>query len=182
MRALTACLALVLATPPAIAQGEDSAAAGPLLEGDRVRFEAPSMGPKRVVGQVLATREDCLRLRLEDGREVEVSLADIRQLEVGRGLRSKTVEGAAIGALTGASVLLGALIADRGVCDEDLGGCKAYGTVAVVGAISGTLLGALIGSQVKTDRWKRVPQRQRATLRFGPTPGKGVAVSLSIAF
>ncbi len=180
-RALTACLALVLATPAAIAFGED-AAAGPLLEGDRVRLAAPSVGPKRVVGQVLATREEGLRLRLEDGREVEVPLADIRHLEVARGRRSKTVEGAAIGALTGAVVLVAALIADRGVCDEDLGGCKAYGTVAVMGAIPGTLLGALIGSQVKTDRWKRVPQHQRATLCIGPTPGKGVAVSLSIAF
>jgi len=180
-RAVAACLALALATPPAIALGEDGAA-GPLLEGDRVRLEAPSMGPKRVVGQVLATREDRLRLRLEDGREAEVTLADIRRLEVARGLRSETVEGAAIGALAGAAVLLGVLIADRGVCDEDLGGCRAYGTVAWIGAIPGTLLGAVIGSQVKTDRWERVPQHQRATLRIGPTPGKGVAVSLSIAF
>lgn len=180
-RALTACLALVLATPSAIALGED-ATAGHGLEGDRVRLEAPSLGPKRVVGQVLATREDGLRLRLEDGREVEVTVADIRQLEVARGLRSKTAEGAAIGALTGAAVLLGALIADRGVCDEDLGGCKAYRTVAVIGAIPGTLLGALIGSQIKTDRWERVPLHQRTTLRIGPTPGKGVAASLSIVF
>ncbi len=180
-RALTACLVLVLATPPAIALGEDPAA-GTLLEGDRVRLEAPSMGPTRVVGQVLAAREDGLRLTLADGREVQVSPVDIRQLEVARGLRSRTVEGAAIGALAGATVLLGALIADRGVCDEDLGGCEAYGTFAVIGAASGTLLGALIGSQVKTDRWERIPQPQRAMLRIGPTPGKGVAVSLSIAF
>lgn len=180
-RALTAYLALLVATSPGIALGEDDAA-GPLAEGDRVRLVAPALGSRRVIGHLLAVRVDGLRLKLLDGRELEVGRADIQRLEVARGLRSHTAEGAAIGALAGAAVLLGLLIADRGVCDEDLGGCQAYGLAAGIGAIPGALLGGLTGLHVRTDRWTKVPQARRAALRVGPTAGKGVAVAVSIAF
>jgi hypothetical protein len=63
-KALTAWLALVLATPPSITLGED-AAAGPLLEGDRVRLE----------GWVPQHQRAALRIRPAPGKGVAVSLS-----------------------------------------------------------------------------------------------------------
>jgi hypothetical protein len=180
--ASAACAALLAATAAAHALGED-VARGSLREGDRVRVTAPSVEPKRLVGQALAVREISLRLKLEDGRELELDREDIRKLEVSRGQRSQVVKGAAIGALAGAAILLGALIATHGVCDEDLGGCEAYGLVAAAGAGSGALLGGLVGLNARADRWETVALGGgRATVSVGPAAGTGVAVRVSIVF
>jgi hypothetical protein len=146
-----------------------------------VRVEAPSALPKRVVGQALAAREGRLRLKLEDGRELDLPSADIRQLELSRGQRLQIGKWAAIGALAGTTIMLGTLIASRGICDEDLGGCAPYGYFAAIGAVSGAAIGALVPTG-EDGRLGEVTLARQAALCVGPAPGRGVVVRLSVAF
>jgi hypothetical protein len=104
-------LALLLTMPPGVAHYKNAPAV-PLKNGDRVRVEAASVAPKPVVGQVLGIRDDGLRLKLKDGREMDLARADIRQLEVSRGRRSFAKRGAVIGVFAGADFVVAATIGE----------------------------------------------------------------------
>jgi hypothetical protein len=169
---LTLCVPLVVA--------QDAISPG---VGDRVRIgiaaeSAPPEGPadlgRRVVvaGTLVGVTDETLTLELDgSGRALGVARRSIVKLEASRGKRSRGKT-----ALMGAGI--GAGIALAGIAlAEDQG--KGY---AVAGLVVGVPVWALIGAALPTpERWKEVPA-DRVLLGVGPLRGRGVAVSLNVAF
>lgn len=139
---LLACLSLLVNSGLLVAQVTTS----DLERGDRVRLMTQAQrGMAAPEWEYLGFHEvhgDSLVME-GDGAVRHLPLTSIRRLKVARGKRSHTALGAVLG--TGAGAGIGALlsgydsVADR----EEL-------IIAVVG---GGVLGALIGSQVRSDRW-----------------------------
>src|SRR5437773_2749266 len=127
-----------------------------LKSGDRVRIIAPSVSRAPFVGTLVTLRTDSLVV--QDGANVwRLSLASLTRLDISQGLTSHAGRGAGIGLLVGAGV--GAVIGSG--CDLTVvpvsseAGCIAVGVALVGGA--GALLGAVIGSHTRTERWAAVP-------------------------
>ena len=127
-----------------------------LKPGDRIRAHAPSASPGPLVGTVVAFQADSLMVQ-GDTKSWRLSLASLTRLDISQGRRSHAGLGAGIGLLVGAGV--GAVIGSG--CDLTVvpvsseAGCIAVGVALVGGA--GALLGAVIGSHTRTERWAEVP-------------------------
>ena len=111
---------------------------------------------RALVGTVVAFEADSLMV--QRGTDTwRLSLASLTRLEMSQGRRSHAGLGAGIGLLVGAGV--GAVIGSG--CDLTVvpvsseAGCIAVGVALVGGA--GALLGAVIGSHTRTERWAEVP-------------------------
>jgi len=135
----------------------------PLAAGERVRVTAPAMSPTPIVGAFARLGADTLVI------ETPVSTrrfprASVTRLEVSTGRRSHVGQGALYGGIVGAGVAALALGSSSLCADLEAGGtCALVG--AAGGGVAGVLLGALIGSATKSDRWEEVaPTRLRVTL------------------
>lgn len=153
-----------------------------LEEGVRVRLRLASSYGTRRAGRVLSTSGDRLTL-LVDGESAArtVSLSEVRELEVSRGVRSHAGTGFAIGAAAGGTLglLAGlALSGSDGFLQADAGDV-AKGTM-VLGMLGG-LVGTAIGASSKSDRWESVDP---ASVRLGLAPGPdgGLALGLRVRF
>jgi protein involved in polysaccharide export with SLBB domain len=154
----------------------------PVSPGDRVRVSVPD---ERAVGIVTSIRADSLVLNVES-REAPLALAfaSLTKLEVSRGQKAQTGQGALIGMGVGAAVgaILAVSICSDGNCtestssDDQSGLALAAAVVLGVGAVAlGAGIGALIGSNSKIERWETIPLSR---LRLSPAPsGGGLEVS-----
>src|SRR5262245_38303040 len=182
LAALAWCLA-----PLAIARPADCTQTPRLVEGTRIRFDAPSVGGE-LTGTLVAWEFDTLVVNV-DGDATGLALilpADsVTRIDVRRE-RRMTLEGAGLGAVAGILLALAAdpdWVDENGNCTTLL--CLAYkvsphldtrlGTLGVAGA----LLGAIAGSGTKTGRWVPVPLRR---LDAGATPNGGLALGVRIPF
>jgi hypothetical protein len=158
----------------------DRPGTGPRSSARRIRVTRP------VSGVVTAIDDHTLTLSLDDDGELRFDLQSLPPLELYRGLRRRTVEGALIGGL-----VLGPPLAYLGVVGTALGGigcdpgeCPENSTYFVMGALFaavGVGIGALFGAAIETDDWRAVrPQRVRAYV--GPGPRGGVSASISLRF
>ena len=154
-RLLPTTLVLLLSMPCLPVLADETPSAPLLAEGDRVRVRAPGVADRAIVGRLLRADQGALAVTRDDGSVVDVPRSAIQALEILRGRRSHPKKGAAIGAGAGAGMVL-ALTATEGGCDPDLGGCAVYVAAGVLYAAVGALVGAGIGSMVKTDRWVKV--------------------------
>jgi hypothetical protein len=126
-----------------------------IATGNRVRVTAPRISGTRIVGTYARMDADTFVVEVGGDTRSFPRTAVIR-LEVSVGRKGNAEKGALYGALLGAGI--GALALGTSSLCADL---EAGGTCALVGAggggLGGLLIGALIGSVSKTDRWQTVP-------------------------
>jgi hypothetical protein len=155
----------------------------PPAAGERVRFQAAAFGTGHRTGTVVSTDTDALLVTIAPGADpVRVPLADFERLEVARGRRGHFWTGAIIGLVPGA--FLGAAFGWYAGCDDQGADCSAYSSALAGGAVIGAgtaLVGGLIGTLVKTDRWEPVPTRH-VQVFLVPARGRGVGGGVTIAF
>lgn len=151
----------------------------PVELGHRVRVTAPSVADRHLVGTVERWTGDSLALSAQDATVLAVPLASITRLEVSRSKRSHTAVGAVLGFIgfAGLGYVIGSNIDCGSDCPPAQGGAIAAGIVS----IPGVLIGAVIGSSMKVDRWEEVPLER---FRVSVTPhGDGrFACGASITF
>ena len=150
-----------------------------VAQGDRVRVTAPN---ERVVGTFAVLKPDTLVVNVES-RRLAIPFASVTSLEVSRGQKSRTGRGALIGLGVGVVAGVGTALAlcAEGDCniDGDITGAVAL-VLGAGGALVGAGIGALIGSQTKTDRWETVPLDR---IHISLTPrGGGLEVSAKFVF
>jgi hypothetical protein len=126
-----------------------------IAPGSRVRVTAPEISRTRIVGTYTRMHADTLVVEV-DGRTHSFLRTAVTRLDVSVGRKGNAGKGALYGGLLGAGI--GALALGSSSLCADL---QAGGTCALVGAggggIGGLLIGALIGSASKSDRWQAVP-------------------------
>lgn len=143
-------LVIVLAVgwgPQATAQATDS-----LRVGARVQVRSLAMGT--FVGEVHSLSSDSLTVRLRDDLLSAVPWSSLSSVQVSTGRRSH----AAVGALVGFAV--GTALAGYLACCteyEDPGSGTAFAIGVALFGLPGAGLGAVVGSQIRTDVWRDVP-------------------------
>ena len=186
---LRAPMAATLMATCLVAAGANAAdAASDLLrEGRRVRLRLTSPNAIPWTGTVQHLDNEAL-LFLPDGKKDarRIRFEEIRRLEVSRGRHDASGSGAliglTIGAVAGFVLGMSASCGDAGRCNPSFGdGLKG---AAVIGGTTG-LLGVVIGSLSKVDRWQEVPTPSapmaRVSVLIAPIPG-GARARLAVAF
>jgi hypothetical protein len=137
-----------------------SAQVHPTVEpGARVRVTAPDQSMEELIGTFLTLSDGSMQFASVSGDEPRtISLSSITRLDVSRGRKSHPWRGAGVGFLAGA--LAGAIIGSGSGADWDLPAEHA----ALLGAgflgLVGTVVGAVAGLSIKTERWEEVPLDQ----------------------
>ncbi|MBL0172950.1 MAG: hypothetical protein IPP90_20035 [Gemmatimonadaceae bacterium] len=109
------------------------------------------------------------------------------RLEQSTGMHSNALRGAGVGLLLGAAAgaLVGAGTYEEPACDGgcfvDLGRGFSVAAGAVVGAVPGMLLGAVLGTGSKHESWRTMVARP-VSLSVTPASLRGVRVTASLAF
>jgi hypothetical protein len=110
-----------------------------------------------------------------------IPLSRVGKIEVSRyNLRARSVLGdAAIGSAVG----LGGTLAIAGGCAVFHGDCLGLILAAPVLIGGGFVIGAVIGSQNRSQHWDQVyPQERSASLLIAPMPHGGLAIGVSVSF
>ena len=144
----------------------------------KVRFKAPSLSNKRIIGEVVKVTQYTLLIR--EGRTLfEVPLSSISNFEVSLGKRRNAGKGFMTGLGLGGIVLIFAMKED--INDESE--WRGFATVVTAAYIlpSIVVLSTLIGVATKSDKWVEVPP-QRLNLSIAPTSSKGVHAALTVNF
>jgi len=125
--------------------------------GSRIRIVLLPPASDLVVGTLVESRADSLRVETASGEVLAVSRTTISRLQVSRGRHSKAGLGALIGLATG---LGGGLFAGTTAHRETQFINITTGGVVLITALGGAVgagLGALIGTAFKADRWEALP-------------------------
>ena len=151
----------------------------------KVRFKAPSLSKKRIVGEVVKMTQDTLLLR--KGRTfLQVPMSSITNLEVSIGQHRNTGKGFRIGLGVGLAVST-SLFIYAGYLS------KKYKDVpnnidALAPGLAGVYLGpyivilsTFIGAATKSEKWVEVSP-QRLNLSIAPTSTKGLRAALTVNF
>jgi hypothetical protein len=147
------------------------------------------------VGSVVRVTKDTLTLRDERGVLQAISLADAGRIEMSRGKVGHPNAGAAVGLGVGAlagGVYGSITFSDPGdaplecagsfYCDQPTRGGRTLRN-AFVGALIGAGVGALIGNDVKTDRWTTISASSfQPTASVRPTSNGGAVVNVALRF
>ncbi len=156
----------------------------------KVRFKAPSLTKKRIVGEVVKITQNTLLIRegrtfdtllSREGRTfLEVPISSISNFEVSLGQRRNAGKGFLVGVKIGLAVLVPVAIADYSREDD---GWRGYATAVVAVYILPPILilSTLIGASIKSEKWVAVPP-QRLNLSIAPTPEKGLRAALAVNF
>ena len=132
---------------------QDSVVVAP---GVRVRLVTDSI---RVVGNLMRRVEDSITILDARSHATHVlSLNAVRVFEISRGKRRRTGRGALIGLVSGAGAgIVSTLVLCRSGCTSSGGDWTGFIAVVLTGAgaVAGVGVGALIGSQIRSERWDR---------------------------
>jgi hypothetical protein len=156
--------------------GASPAAAGTeaaLVEGAKVRLEAPAVSAGRIQGAVAELGATALVVAVDE-RRVTVPWRAITRMDVSAGERRHALRGLLIGAGAGAALSIVMPKCVNEGCSTEVGFEPVF---ALMGALGGSAWGSLVGALVKTDDWKA----SSARLSVAPTPRRGVIVALSIS-
>lgn len=150
----------------------------PLQPGQRVRVTVPSLGVSKQDARFERLNGDTLVVS-----SASYALSDVTRFEVWRGRRSAARKGSLFGFVGGAAV--GALIGfamgeSEGFCAFACTAGQKAALGALIGGPTGALSGLLIGAQIKTDTWERIPA-ERLPLSVRPRRD-GFGIGASIAF
>ena len=170
-----------------IAYGDIDTLAGARDPGDikrwgkasKVRFKAPSISRGWIVGRLIEVSPDTFRIFTERGFDY-VPHSLISNLEVSLGRRRNTGKGMAIGLALGVAFVVPFAIAEaRDPYFKFPGYGTAYATM--FGFIPIVIFCTLIGAEIKSDIWVKVPPR-RLNLSISLTPTRGLRAALSFNF
>jgi len=193
MRHATILVAILAFVPLASATAQV-----PVRPGARVRvtghfcqplYSCVGGSPQQYVGTLVTWEADTLVVQ-SNRDTLAVPVDFVTRLDVSRGRKTNTANGAGIGFLLGG--LVGAVIvyASYEECvPQGLFSCigpnYGPGTYAlaggVIGGFGGLMAGALIGSAIKTDRWQEVPLDQ-LRVSFGPQRDGRFGFGASVRF
>ncbi len=128
------------------------------MPGTRIRIDAPSVLPSRLVGTLLAVRFDTLEvkgnIKASRGKQSEwtdpIPLSVIDNLERSRGTKGHGLVGMGLGLLAG--------VATAHVVSSSSGEYRglAFLTSGVLFAVGGAVLGGMLGAQFRTEQWENV--------------------------
>jgi hypothetical protein len=140
----------------------------PISPGDTVQVDAPPGVPTISRGRIVDLRPASMLFR-GDTMLVErvVPFGDIKWLAVRRGSRGRTLAGLLVGLAAGA-VISGAIYSGHNKNHPVNGSISEY---TVIGAASGGVAGAIIGTTFRTDHWVPVI-RGRGIEDFGQQEGE----------
>jgi hypothetical protein len=155
---------------------------------ERVRVTAPSAGLDRTIATVVSRSAHDITLRLGDPErsrrgggglaDVKLLLDSVRSMEVSIGVgRSHAGIGAAIGFFSGFAV--GYIVGKSQPPNKWF--FDATGAFAVEGALLGGLAGALIGSAIRPEHWRRVALHYHPVTVVGLQGGR-LGIGASLAF
>ena len=135
---------------PAALKAQDSTVPAPQA---RVRVTTDA---GRFVGRWLGRTADSLSIAGARNEPMGFAAASVRNLEISAGRKRRTGSGAVIGLATG---LVGGLVTAAVLCNDGCGDLHGFVLVVVagLGAGGGLLIGAIIGSQIRSERWEPVP-------------------------
>jgi hypothetical protein len=144
---------------PAVVAGQ-----GSLQPGDKIRtISRPRTWERPQQGVVVTTVADSAVVRLAINPQAPVTLA-FSKLEVARGQRRLGGPGALIGLLTGGVAGFAIGYAGGDDCTHDEWICFDRRSTGAIGAVGfgaiGTLVGAIVGHNVKVDRWVKLAPRR----------------------
>jgi hypothetical protein len=182
---LLTLLGMTTPAPARAVQAGDS-----LPTGTTIRLVAPAVAPGTLTATVLALDHDTLLLKVPgEAAGLVIPLAGVERLEVYRG-RTSGVAAMLGGGLAGLAVggaagwVLGPALC-QAADDPDDPSCpgESVRTQRIVGAVVlgllGSAYGVTVGARQRRERWQIVALER---LRIGPSPGGGVALSLSLPF
>ncbi len=172
----------------------------PVKRGARVRVTTSPPNPcpawntrclreidsRRYVGTFVAWKGDTLVVETK-GYTLALPLDSVTKLDVSRGRKTNTGEGAVIGLLVGGVV--GAVIGYASY-EECVGGWACFGDLGpgvnvaaggVIGGLGGLVAGAFIGLAIETDRWQEVPL-DRLRVSLGPQRDGRFGFGASVKF
>jgi hypothetical protein len=141
-----------------------------LRPGARISVFAPAVMNQPIAGSLEGIDATGLHVTRTDGSSITVPHNDIAQLYVSTGMRSHTLTGTGIGALSGFA--LGAAMVVVGVAsdsDTDIDSLDraVYTAVMIITTAGGAVAGTIIGALTQTENWEEVaPSR----LRWGIAP------------
>jgi hypothetical protein len=139
-----------------------------LARGTRIRVTAPVLAMRPIIGTLDTLDEERVTWTPEHGDSIlSWPRASLERLEISQGRRANTWRGALLGALSGAGAgLIVGFVAGEDECPENgLAGLAAADCLTraeaavggtVLGAVGGGLVGLLIGSGSKSERWRSV--------------------------
>lgn len=158
--------------------------AGAQTTGSRLRVTTDGTHPRVLVGTLVGQDADSLHLAVTAlAAPVTVARHSARQVEISRGWRRATGDGAALGVEAGA--LAGAVVAVRTAPAFQgnwpvtiINGWNRMWVGSAIGGAIGAAVGALIGSRLKTEQW----QRWSPTPRLVAVAPGGAGLTVSIPF
>ncbi len=181
MRHATILIAILTFVPLASATAQVS-----LRPGDRVRVTGHFCHPfhtcQHSVSTFLAWKADSLVIQ-SNGDTLTVPVTLLTRLDVSRGRKTNTGEGAVTGLLVGgvAGAVIGLASYECEPCFVDLGPGVYAAAGAVIGGLGGLVVGALIGLEIETDRWQEV-QLHRVRVSVGPQRDGRFGLGASVRF
>jgi hypothetical protein len=107
---------------------------------------------------VVQVNADSLIIAPEENLDQSLTLSaiNIRRVDISIGRRPRTGRGALVGLLAGA---VGGSVALMQVCSGDCVGAVVLLALPIGGALVGAGSGAVVGSLIKTERWRPVSWR-----------------------
>ena len=156
--ALLGLAAGALLTPDGVA-AQDTLSSGELLRQHRIRVLAPDIAGEFLVGHVTAIDSAQLFIKTREPSPIRIPRIEIRRLEVSSGL--SRFEGGLLGFFAGAvaGFTVVKLGADYHYEHDDYNGLVAF----LIGAPSGGLVGAIVGSKRARLEWHEVEVRDWGT-------------------
>ena len=145
----------------------------------RVRFNAPSISKRRMVGELIKMKQDTLVIQ-RGRRFYEVSRSSISNLEVSTGQYRNTGKGMLFGAGLGLIIYV---TQSPEPCPDppDCTFASLEELNALILAGGACMILTLIGAKIKSDKWVEMPP-QRLNLSFAPTSTKGLRTALKFNF
>ena len=187
MRLPRLLLVLALFTLAVPADGAAQTEVASLSSGARVRVRAAPLGPTARTARVVTAGADTIVVRPDDASGFDVTLpkAEITQLDVSEGRRTRKARmalvgsgvGSVVGYIAGAASFSDPCKTEPAICAGFFYDTRRSAAFegALTGALFGAVAGAITGQLWKADRWRSYPIGARSgALRIVPAPsGRG---------
>ena len=152
-----------------------------LKENDKIRITSDELGFWKQIMTFNSYQKN--RLLFQGDKSYEIPMEKIDRLEVLRGNKRASTKGVLIGMAAGAGIgaVAGAAVNCDNLYDGDVGQMTCVGLFGGIGAGSGLLFGAIIGSISKTDNWVEIPSTD-LNMQIIPETQSGLGLSLVFTF